>query len=205
MIDGSPGRPRLDLRRASAGLIRNLWQRGAVRLAVSGRVTVEPGFRLGRGATVWSAHGLAIGRDVAIGRFSTVEVDGLIGDHTTLSAHVGVIGRHDHDLRDVGLPARRATWIGTRSGRADDRVVVGRDVFVGWGAIILSGVTIGDAAVVAAGSVVTRDVAAGTVVAGNPARPVGRRFSAEDLATHLVGLDRTRPARRSGTAGPGAQ
>ena len=53
------------------------------------------------------------------------------------------------------------------------RVVVGRRVFIGARALILPGVTIGDGAIVAAGAVVTRDVAAGTVVAGNPATEVG--------------------------------
>lgn len=51
-------------------------------------------------------------------------------------------------------------------------VHIGKRVWIGGGAIILAGVTIGDGAVVGAGSVVTRDVMAGSVVVGNPARPV---------------------------------
>lgn len=51
-------------------------------------------------------------------------------------------------------------------------IVLGRNVWVGSHATILQGVTIGDNAVVAAGAVVTRDVPAGTVVAGVPARPI---------------------------------
>lgn len=54
-------------------------------------------------------------------------------------------------------------------------VVIGRNAWIGRGAVILPGVEVGDNAVVAAGSVVTRAVAANSVVAGNPAREV-RRF-----------------------------
>ncbi|MGX4640230.1 sugar O-acetyltransferase [Massilia sp. SYSU DXS3249] len=53
-------------------------------------------------------------------------------------------------------------------------VSIGRNVWIGGGAIILPGVTIGDDAIVGAGSVVTRDVPAGSTVVGNPARVVGR-------------------------------
>jgi acetyltransferase-like isoleucine patch superfamily enzyme len=51
-------------------------------------------------------------------------------------------------------------------------VVIGRNVWIGRGAIVLPGVTIGESSVVAAGAVVTRDVPERTLVAGNPARPV---------------------------------
>lgn len=53
-------------------------------------------------------------------------------------------------------------------------VAIGNDAWIGGGAIILGGVTIGDGAVVGAGAVVTRDVAEGTTVIGNPAREVRR-------------------------------
>jgi maltose O-acetyltransferase len=50
-------------------------------------------------------------------------------------------------------------------------VVIGANVWIGGGAIILPGVTIGDDAIIGAGSVVTRDVPAGATVMGNLARP----------------------------------
>jgi maltose O-acetyltransferase len=52
-------------------------------------------------------------------------------------------------------------------------VLIGDNVFVGYGAIVMAGVTIGDGAIVGAGAVVTRDVPAGMVVAGTPARVIG--------------------------------
>jgi maltose O-acetyltransferase len=51
-------------------------------------------------------------------------------------------------------------------------ITIGHDVWIGGAAIVLPGVTIGDRAVVGAGSVVTRDVAADAIVAGNPCRPL---------------------------------
>ena len=53
-------------------------------------------------------------------------------------------------------------------------VEIGEDVWVGGGAIILAGIRIGSRAIVGAGSVLTRDVAEGATVVGNPARSVGR-------------------------------
>jgi maltose O-acetyltransferase len=50
-------------------------------------------------------------------------------------------------------------------------IAIGRNVWIGAGALLLPGVTIGDDAVIGAGSVVTRDVAPGATVFGNPARP----------------------------------
>lgn len=55
-------------------------------------------------------------------------------------------------------------------------VTIGNDVWIGHGAIILPGRSVGDGAIVAAGAVVTKDVPAYTIVAGVPARPVRERF-----------------------------
>jgi maltose O-acetyltransferase len=63
---------------------------------------------------------------------------------------------------------RRAKWESARP------IVVGDNAWLGGGVVVLAGVTIGRDAVVGAGSVVTRDVADGAVVAGNPARPLRR-------------------------------
>lgn len=64
---------------------------------------------------------------------------------------------------------------------------IGHDVWIGHGAIVLPGRTIGTGAVVAAGAVVTKDVPAYTIVAGNPARAIRRRFS-EAVEARLMAL-----------------
>ena len=63
--------------------------------------------------------------------------------------------------------------------RSKGDVVIGNDVWLGLGSIILSGVTVGDGAVVGAGSVVTKDVPSFAIVAGNPARVIRYRFTPE--------------------------
>ncbi|CCE04025.1 acetyltransferase [Bradyrhizobium sp. STM 3809] len=63
--------------------------------------------------------------------------------------------------------------------RRQHHVDIGHDVWIGHGAIVLPGRTIGTGAVVAAGAIVTKDVPAYTIVAGNPARIVKRRFPIE--------------------------
>jgi maltose O-acetyltransferase len=85
-----------------------------------------------------------------------------IGEGTQIGPAVQIYAA-DHP-RD---PAQRRD--GLEFGRT---VEIGRNVWIGGGAIILPGIRIGDDAVIGAGSVVTRDVPAGTTVAGNPARRI---------------------------------
>ncbi|MFC4728623.1 sugar O-acetyltransferase [Coralloluteibacterium thermophilus] len=105
-----------------------------------------------------------LGRDVFL-NFGCVILDVCpvtIGDGTQIGPAVQIYAA-DHP-RDPGT--RRA---GLEFGRP---VAIGRNVWIGGGAILLPGVSVGDDAIVGAGSVVTRDVPAGATVAGNPARPL---------------------------------
>lgn len=61
-------------------------------------------------------------------------------------------------------------------------IVVGNDVWIGYEAVILSGVTIGDGAIIGARAVVTKDVPPYTIVAGVPARTIRKRFDEETIA-----------------------
>ncbi len=66
-------------------------------------------------------------------------------------------------------------------------IVVGNDVWIGYEAVILAGVTVGDGAVIAARAVVTKDVPPYTIVGGVPAKPIRRRFP-EDTIRRLLAL-----------------
>lgn len=87
-----------------------------------------------------------------------------VGDDTMFGPNVQIYcAQHAKD------PAERAQ--GLEIGLP---VTIGRNVWVGGGAILMPGITIGDNATIGAGSVVTKDVAAAVTVVGNPARPIGR-------------------------------
>jgi acetyltransferase-like isoleucine patch superfamily enzyme len=83
--------------------------------------------------------------------------------------------------------------------RSRGDIVIGSDVWIGAGAAVLSGVTIGHGAVIGAHALVTRDVAPYTVVAGNPAVPLRQRFADEtvqqllDLRWWELGAEHIRP------------
>lgn len=64
-------------------------------------------------------------------------------------------------------------------------IVIGNDVWIGYEAVILAGVTVGDGAVIGARAVVTKDVEPYTIVGGVPAKPIRKRFSDETVARLL--------------------
>ncbi|PNI06965.1 acetyltransferase [Arthrobacter sp. AFG7.2] len=155
-----------------------------------GKVNHFPDLRVGRGAIIGSTHGLSIGRGVAIGPRTVVQVNGVIGDFALIGMHVQIIGREDHEMTEIGVPMARSTWIGDRAARPRDSVDIGRDVWIGASSVILGGIAIGQGSVVGAGSVVTRDIPEYSIVVGNPARVIGRRFENEaDRMRHTAILD----------------
>lgn len=148
--------------------LRRLWYRLAL------GIDFGPGATVLMGTYVWffgpretRRRGAAIGRNSRINRDCTLDIrSGLtIGDNVSISPEVMILGG-SHDYND---PTFRFVDAGP--------VTIEDYVWIGSRATILPGVTVGRGAVVAVGSVVTKDVAPMTVVAGVPAKPVGVRES----------------------------
>ncbi len=111
-------------------------------------------------------YNVYLGRNVFL-NFNCVLLDVMpirIGDGTQIGPAVQIYAA-DH-------PRDRATRLsGLECGKP---VTIGKNVWIGGGAILLPGITVGDDAVIGAGSVVIHDVASGERVGGNPARPLHR-------------------------------
>jgi acetyltransferase-like isoleucine patch superfamily enzyme len=123
----------------------------------SNRAHAEPLLEIGDGTFIGHGCSFSIGDSVRIGR------------HCLLAAGVGVLDLDGHPLDAEQRRAHQPT-----PADAIKPVVIGDDVWVGTDALIMKGVTIGDRSVVAARSVVTKDVPPDVVVAGTPARIVKR-------------------------------
>lgn len=115
---------------------------------------------------------ISLGRYIYIGPGCDLNAQGgiTIGDGTILAPEVVILSSsHDYNESEL-LP-----YDGYDVHRP---VTVGKGVWIGYRAMICPGVSVGDGAVVAMGAVVTRNVSAGQVVGGNPAKPIGQRDSA---------------------------
>lgn len=135
-------------------------------------------------------HGVSVGR-YSYGAILTPNVlptGSVVGAYCSVGAEL-IVRRRDHPVAraflhpffynsDLGL-LKRDTII----PEADNPLIVGNDAWIGDRVIILGGCrNIGNGAIVAAGAVVTRDVAPYTIVGGVPARPIKKRFSDERIA-----------------------
>ena len=161
--------------------------------AVRDNVTLGERVHIGVGTTIDAPRSLVIGSDVYIGKRCTIECDGAIGNGVLIANQAGLIGRHDHDYKTVGVSVRDSPWVGDDEyiHRERLRLVIGDDVWIGFGAIVLTGATVGRGAIVGAGSVVTNSVPPYSIVAGQPAGVIAMRFSASEAALHEAMLSGT--------------
>jgi acetyltransferase-like isoleucine patch superfamily enzyme len=146
---------------------------------------IAPDVKMGKGVRIHAftnLYGCEIGDEVKIGAFVEIQKGARIGSRCKISSHTficeGVVVEDDvfigHNVTFINdLYPRASNGDGTLQTEADWKCVptfVRRGASIGSGATLLCGITVGAGALVGAGSVVTRDVPAGAVVAGNPAR-----------------------------------
>jgi acetyltransferase-like isoleucine patch superfamily enzyme len=162
-------------------ILRSLRDGAYRRMAVTGHVVVGSGFHVGPGSRLWAPSELVVEDDVYIGKWCTIEVDGRIGAGTLIANNVGIVGRRDHDIHQRDVPMSRARWVGApENPDLRTNVNIGRNVWLGFGAIVVGPVNIGDEAIIAAGTLITKDVGPGEIVGGNPQRVIRRRRSSSD-------------------------
>jgi len=146
---------------------------------------IAPDVKLGQNVKIFAfvnLYGCTIGDNTKIGTFVEIQKGAVIGQNCKISSHTFICeGVSIEDEVFIGhgvtfindLYPRATTSDGQLQSEQDWKViptVVKKKASIGSGATILAGVTIGEEAIVGAGSVVTKDVPPRTVVAGNPAR-----------------------------------
>ena len=143
--------------------------------------------KLGKNVRIYdftNLYGCEIGDDVKVGTFVEIQKGAKIGNRCKISSHSFVC--EGVTLEDEVFIGHNVTFVNDRYPRATDGggrlqteadwvctpTLVKRCASIGSGATVLCGITIGENAMVGAGSVVTKDVPPGAVVAGNPARVI---------------------------------
>ena len=153
-----------------------LWKYGC-KISPRAEVELSKNLRIGAGTEIGSFTkikatdgDLKIGSNVSIGTgcFISADSGGVeIGDFSMISPNVCIVGNnYRYDKLNIPIMKQDKTSKG---------IVIGDDVWIGVGCVILDGVTIGDHCIIAPNSVVTRSIQAGYVAQGSPAEPIFER------------------------------
>ena len=148
-------------------------------------VRISPDVKLGRGVKLFAfvnLYGCEIGDETKLGTFVEIQKGARIGARCKISSHTFVC--EGVTIEDEVFVGHGVTFVNDRFPRATaasgalqneadwacQQTLIKRGASIGSGATILGGITIGEKSIIGAGSVVTKDVPPGVIVAGNPAR-----------------------------------
>ena len=148
---------------------------------------IAPDVKLGRNVRLndfINLYGCEIGDDVKVGPFVEIQKGAKIGNRCKISSHTFIC--EGVTLEDEVFVGHGVMFTNDRLPRATNQkgelqteadwscipTLVKRGASIGSGTTLLCGITIGENAMIGAGSVVTKDVPAGAIVAGNPAKPI---------------------------------
>jgi acetyltransferase-like isoleucine patch superfamily enzyme len=161
---------------------------------------IAPDVKLGKNVRIYdftNLYGCEIGDDVKIGTFVEIQKGSKIGSRCKISSHTficeGVTLEDDvfigHNVTFINdLYPRATNGAGQLQAESDWNCVgtlVKSGASIGSGAVLLCGITIGENAMIGAGSVVTKNVPSDTVVAGNPARVIKKTQTAAKILCSL--------------------
>jgi UDP-2-acetamido-3-amino-2,3-dideoxy-glucuronate N-acetyltransferase len=147
--------------------------------------SIGPDVKLARGVKLSkfiNLYGCQIGEDTKIGAFVEIQRNATVGKNCKISSHTfvceGVLIEDNvfvgHSVTFINDSYPRATTPGgqlqTEADWTVEKTIVKKGASIGSGSTILANITIGENAIVGAGSVVTKDVPANAIVAGNPAK-----------------------------------
>ncbi|KAI7260234.1 hypothetical protein KC345_g10118 [Hortaea werneckii] len=131
------------------------------------------------GAAIIRSTRLVMGSDCSVNSYSILTGDITMGNGVRIASHASIYG-FNHGFASTEIPVFRQPL--TVKG-----IIIGDDVWIGANAVILDGVQIGSHSIIAAGAIVTKDVAAYSIVGGNPAKLIRSRLAGDSAV--LAGAD----------------
>lgn len=140
------------------------------KLYLNEKVNFPKFFKIHSGVIVVEKNAnLILNENIYIGHFNNIRCAKkiIIGENTKIAQFVTIVdSNYNIEKKDINFDEA-----------IKREVIIGNNVWIGANCVILPGVNIGDYSVIAAGSVVTKDIPSETIVAGNPARIIKKRFS----------------------------
>lgn len=145
---------------------------------------IAPDVKLGKGVKIFAftnLYGCEVGDESKIGTFVEIQKNAKVGKRCKISSHTFIcegvtiedevfVGHNVTFINDLYPRATTGGQLQTEANWECRPTIIKRGASIGSSATLLGGITVGEKAIIGAGTVVTKDVPAGAVVAGNPAR-----------------------------------